>query len=75
LLDAQMPEMTGLELHQLLVDRGMRLPTVVYTGDDAPEMQARYAAAGIDALLRKPMGSDDLLAAIKQALRTRPGPS
>ncbi len=69
LLDAQMPEMTGLEVHQHLTDRGVHVPTLVYTGDDAPEVHTRYFAVGVAALLRKPIGADDLLAAIERAIR------
>ena len=69
LLDAHMPQMSGLELQQHLVDSGVRFPTVVYTADDAPEAQARYFAAGVQEYLQKPIGGEDLLAAIYRAVR------
>ena len=69
LLDAHMPLMTGLEVQQHLVATGVRVPAVVYTADDAPEAQARYIAAGVAEYLRKPIGGDDLLAAIERAVR------
>lgn len=68
LLDAHMPDMTGLEVQQHLVARSARFPTIVYTADDAPEAQARYVAAGTAEYLRKPIGGDELLAAIARAL-------
>ena len=68
LLDAQMPDMTGLEVHQHLAGRGVSFPTGVYTGDDAREMHARYLASGVAGLLRKPISADELLAAIERAL-------
>jgi FixJ family two-component response regulator len=71
LLDAHMPQMSGLELQYHLVDVGSRFPTVVYTADDAPEAQARYLAAGVDAYLQKPIGADELLAAITRAIAPR----
>jgi FixJ family two-component response regulator len=71
LLDAHMPHMTGLELQNMLVESGSRLPTVVYTADDAPEAQARYVAAGVREYLRKPIGGDELLAAIERAIAPR----
>ena len=71
LLDAHMPQMTGLELHQHLVRSGVHVPTIVYTADDAPEAQARYLAAGVVDYLRKPIGGDELLATIEQAVTTR----
>ncbi len=67
LLDAHMPDMTGLEVQQHLVARAERFPTIVYTADDAPEAQARYLAAGAADYLRKPIGGDELMAAIARA--------
>lgn len=69
LLDAQMPEMTGLEVHQQMLQLGIRVPTVVFTAADAPEMRTRYLAAGVTEYLRKPMSGDDLLAAIERAVK------
>ncbi|HEX5073019.1 MAG TPA: response regulator [Gemmatimonadaceae bacterium] len=75
LLDAHMPLMTGLEVQQHLVDVGLKIPTIVYTADDAPEAEARYVAAGVTAYLRKPIAGDDLLAAIEQVMaRAEPNP-
>jgi CheY-like chemotaxis protein len=73
LLDAHMPHMTGLDVQRRLVDSGLRIPTIVYTADDAPEAKTRYLAAGVAAYLRKPIAGDDLLAAIEQVMvRARP---
>lgn len=71
LLDAHMPDMTGLEVQQHLHGRGEHFPIVVCTGDDAPESQARYMAAGAAEYLRKPIGGDELIAAIERAVTTR----
>ena len=73
LLDAHMPLMTGLDVQRHLVDLGLRIPTIVYTADDAPEAEARYVAAGVAAYLRKPIAGDDLLTAIEHVMnRARP---
>jgi len=69
LLDAHMPEMTGSELQRHLVAKGIYIPTIVFTADDAPELWAQYSAAGVVACLRKPLSCDDLLAAIERAVR------
>jgi CheY-like chemotaxis protein len=69
LLDAHMPDMTGLEVQQRLACRGDCFPVLIYTADDAPEAQARYLAAGASAYLRKPLGSDELFAAVARAMR------
>ena len=66
LLDAHMPQMTGLEVQRHLVACGARFPTVVYTADDAPEAQARYMAAGVAEYLRKPVGGEELLQVIER---------
>ena len=68
LLDAHMPHMNGLEVQRQLVDLGVRIATIVYTADDAPEAEARYLAAGVAAYLRKPIAGDDLIAAIEQVM-------
>ena len=67
LLDAQMPEMTGLDLQRQLCCRGVRIPTIVFTADDAPETRSRYLAAGAVEYFRKPIAGDDLLAAVRRA--------
>ena len=73
LLDAHMPHMTGLDVQRHLVDSRLRIPTIVYTADDAPEAKARYIAAGVAAYLRKPIAGDDLLTTIERVMnRARP---
>jgi CheY-like chemotaxis protein len=74
LLDAHMPQMTGLEVHQHLVESGVLVPTLIYTADDAPEVEARYRASGVSGYLHKPIAGDQLLAAIQHAVRA-PGSS
>jgi len=71
LLDAHMSEMTGLEVQEDLARRGVRFPTVVITADDAPEVEGRYRAVGVSAYLRKPVGCDELVTAIEEAVRSR----
>ncbi len=68
LLDAHMPHMSGLEVQRHLIGEGLRIPTIVYTADDAPEAEARYVAAGVTAYLRKPIAGDELLAALAEVM-------
>jgi FixJ family two-component response regulator len=68
LLDAHMPHMSGLELQRELIDLDVRIPTIIYTADDAPELKARYVAAGVAAYLSKPIAGDDLIAAIQHVM-------
>ena len=67
LLDAQMPEMTGLEVQRELASRGIRLPTIVLTGDEASEAIALYSATSVAAVLPKPIDSELLRATILTA--------
>jgi len=68
LLDAHMPEMSGLELQEQLVRRGTRFPTIVYSADDEREARDRYLQAGAVAYLRKPVAAEHLVAVIERAL-------
>ena len=68
LLDAHMPGMTGAELLRQLDAIDVRIPTIVFTADDAPNVSGQYAAAGIVAFLSKPISSDTLFAAIEEAV-------
>jgi len=68
LLDFHMGEMNGLELQRHLHNRHVRVPTIFVTADDAPEARARCLAAGASAFLRKPIGADELLAALDHAV-------
>jgi two-component system, LuxR family, response regulator FixJ len=60
--------MNGLELQRHLRNRHVRVPTIMVTADDAPEARARCLAAGASAFLRKPIGADELLAALDHAV-------
>jgi FixJ family two-component response regulator len=71
LLDAHMPQMTGLDVQHELVALGVRFPTVVYSADDEPEALDRYIAAGAVAYLRKPLRGELLIAAIERAVASR----
>jgi FixJ family two-component response regulator len=68
LLDAHMPEMTGIELARHLDARGVHLPTIVFTGDDAPDISSPDLSAGITRYLRKPLSATILIAAIEQTV-------
>ncbi len=67
ILDLQMPEMTGLELHQDLGRRGVRIPTIIITARNEAEMREQCASAGAIAFLPKPINDASLFAAIELA--------
>jgi FixJ family two-component response regulator len=64
-LDAHMPGMSGLELLQYLHARGMQIPTIVFTADDAPETLVQHTTTSAMTYLRKPTSADHLLSAIE----------
>lgn len=67
ILDLQMPAMTGLELQQKLVSRGIRIPTIFITAHSDPATRGRCEATGAVAFLAKPVPHDALFAAIEAA--------
>jgi CheY-like chemotaxis protein len=69
IIDQTMPKMTGMELAQRLYLTRPDLPVLLYTGygDAHLEMQAR--AAGIHALLSKPLDNQLLLRTLQEMLR------
>jgi FixJ family two-component response regulator len=71
LLDAHMPGMTGSELHDHLVARGERIPTIVFTGDDTLDVSAHYGGPAIVEFLRKPVSREHLLAAVERAVQVK----
>ena len=65
--DLQMPEMTGLELQQNLMRKGIRIPTIIITAHDEAGMRERCRSAGVVAYLAKPVSDTSLFAAIDAA--------
>jgi len=69
IVDANMPDMTGLELQRELFNLGVRIPTVVITASDDERVAASAASLGAAALVLKPVGRDTLMAAIHYATK------
>jgi FixJ family two-component response regulator len=69
ILDLQMPEMSGLELHRHLTRTGMKIPTIFITAYDSVEIRQRCEAAGTAAYLLKPLQDIALFAAIERTRR------
>jgi|SRR6516165_8832975 FixJ family two-component response regulator len=67
IVDLQMPGMSGLELHQYLIGRGIEIPTIIITAHDEGDARQRCQAAGIAGFLLKPIEDENLLAAIAKA--------
>lgn len=67
-LDLRMPEMNGLELQELLNERGHELPIVFVTGHgDVPSSVRAMKGGAVDFLL-KPFGAEELLRAVATAM-------
>lgn len=71
-VDLQMPGMNGLELHQHLVAKGLRIPAIIITAHGDQKMRERCEQAGAAAFLTKPLQQAALLAAIAAAKNIPP---
>jgi FixJ family two-component response regulator len=67
ILDLHMPEMSGLEVQNILVSRGIDIPTIIITSNSDAAMRERCISAGAIAYLSKPVRREDLFAAIDTA--------
>lgn len=71
IVDYRMPEMTGLDLLQMIVNRDIQIPTIVITAHDSVRVREQCMAAGAVAFLAKPISETALVEAIELA-RTAP---
>jgi FixJ family two-component response regulator len=69
--DVQMPEMTGLELHNRLVKSGRLVPTVLITAFPHARDRSFALQSGVTCYLVKPFSEDDLLTCIRSAFKER----
>jgi FixJ family two-component response regulator len=69
--DLRMPGMSGLELHQYLMGRGIKIPTIIITGHDEGDTRQRCERAGTAGYLVKPIEDTALLEAIAKARSDR----
>jgi CheY-like chemotaxis protein len=66
--DEVMPGLTGTELARKLRQRRADLPILLISGYIGPMMTERALAAGVDAILKKPVQSRELAAALARML-------
>jgi FixJ family two-component response regulator len=69
--DLRMPGMSGLELHQALLDRGIDRAIVFITGRGDIPTTVRAMKAGAVSFLAKPVQRAELVAAVREAATAR----
>ena len=69
--DMRMSGMTGLELHDHLVQSGKTIPTILVTAFPNDRDRARALQAGVVCYLAKPFNDQDLLRCVGSALESR----
>lgn len=70
-LDLRLPGMNGVEVVRTLRDRGIGIPILVLTAQDALESKVAALRAGADDYVTKPFAFEELLARV-EALARRP---
>ena len=72
--DVHMPNMSGLELHETLLQEGKAIPTILITAYLSNGTRARALQAGVIAYLTKPIDEHHLLSAICRVLNKGSAP-
>jgi FixJ family two-component response regulator len=72
-VDFDMPNMSGLDLHNNLSLLGKKIPTVLITAYPSDDIRARALQAGIICYLPKPFDESELLNCIQAALNHAKG--
>jgi FixJ family two-component response regulator len=67
-LDMSMPDLTGLDLQEVIAERGGTLPVVFITGSSDVRSSVRAMKGGAVDFLLKPVDSDELLGAVGRAV-------
>jgi two-component system, chemotaxis family, CheB/CheR fusion protein len=67
-VDAYLPELSGLELLQQLNETGHRLPAIMITGHGDVPIAVQAMKAGTSDFIEKPVSRDELLTSIALAL-------
>jgi FixJ family two-component response regulator len=67
-LDIKMPDMTGLERQQLLLDKGVRLPVIMISGYATVRTAVEVMSKGAVTLLEKPFSMQELISHVRRAM-------
>jgi FixJ family two-component response regulator len=68
-LDVHLPGMSGVELHQHLLDEGIGRPTIFLTGHAPPNLSEEFRQQGVVAVFEKPCPPEVLVETIRHALK------
>ncbi len=68
ILDVAMPEMSGPEVQQQVIARGLQIPIVFVTAHWDDEVGRHAAAGGACTVLRKPVDHEELVRLVREAL-------
>jgi FixJ family two-component response regulator len=68
LLDVRMPDVGGLQLQEMMVTRGIRLPVIFITGHGDVSIAVRAMRAGASDFLEKPFNDQVLLERVQQCI-------
>ena len=68
-LDVRLPGANGLDVHDALRARGVKLPVIVVTGHGEVPLAVRAVKAGAVDFMEKPLSDDRLLPRIEEAMR------
>lgn len=71
--DLRMKGMSGIELQTALNERGLRIPTIMVSGFADVAITVQAMRLGAVTVLEKPCETAQLVAAIHEALATKPG--
>ncbi|OWJ69067.1 response regulator transcription factor [Inquilinus limosus] len=69
--DANLPGISGLELHHHLMANAINIPTIIITAYPREDLRSSSQDSGVLAYLVKPLIQDDLLSYVRSALDTK----
>ena len=72
--DVQMPNMSGIELYDVLRARGTALPVIFITAFPEDRVRRRTEEAGAIGFLAKPFDADTMMGFVFEALKGQPLP-
>ena len=70
LLDVRMPEMSGLDLQERLIEKGIDIPVIIMTGHGDIKIAVRAMKLGAIDFIEKPFKEGELIAAVQNALKS-----